>query len=424
MTESVFNTAYGIWNSLVSLAMTLFTTSPTAANSSVYSTCRLMYNAITDISLPIAIVFFLIAICKDVVSSPPDQQVRKFFGDALKFCILIGILANLWDVMGYIMQIADGVTDKLSSNGSATYLMSMSGDLSSVIADVEDLAPQTEIHFTSFGTDLIAFAKEYLEIAMSIIGKVIVSFLIIAIGFKLIKILIKLLKTTLEKAEIDYGVISFSCSFIRIGLRCIVIFMAVAHMGVEVSSFIALLGSAGVAVGLALQGTLSNVAGGVLLLILKPFQVGDYIVLTGTDCEGEVAAMDIFYTKLKTIDNRVIVIPNGTLSNSNLINNTKQERRLIDIEVGISYDADIKEVKRILTDIAKNEKRILDQDGVNIFVSSLADSSVMMGIRCWVPTSDYVATKWALNEEIKIRFDEEGIEIPYQKLDVCIKNEV
>lgn len=216
----------------------------------------------------------------------------------------------------------------------------------------------------------------------------------------------------------------FPAPFIRIGLRCIVIFMAVAHMGVEVSSFIALLGSAGVAVGLALQGTLSNVAGGVLLLILKPFQVGDYIVLTGTDCEGEVAAMDIFYTKLKTIDNRVIVIPNGTLSNSNLINNTKQERRLIDIEVGISYDADIKEVKRILTDIAKNEKRILDQDGVKIFVSSLADSSVMMGIRCWVSTSDYVATKWALNEEIKIRFDEEGIEIPYQKLDVCIKNEV
>ena len=257
------------------------------------------------------------------------------------------------------------------------------------------------------------FFEKYLEIAMSIIGKVIVSFLIIVIGFKLIKILITLLKTTLEKAEIDYGVISFSCSFIRIGLRCIVIFMAVAHMGVEVSSFIALLGSAGVAVGLALQGTLSNVAGGVLLLILKPFQVGDYIVLTGTNCEGEVAAMDIFYTKLKTVDNRVIVIPNGTLSNSNLINNTKQDRRLIDIEVGISYDADIKEVKRIL-----------DQDGVKIFVSSLADSSVMMGIRCWVPTSDYVATKWALNEEIKLRFDEEGIEIPYQKLDVCIKNEV
>lgn len=267
------------------------------------------------------------------------------------------------------------------------------------------------------------FLEKYLEIAMSLIGKIIVSFLIIVVGFKLIKILIRIIKATLEKADIDYGVISFSCSFVRIALRCIVVFMAVAHMGVEVSSFIALLGSAGVAIGLALQGSLSNIAGGVLLLILKPFQVGDYIVVTGTGCEGEVAAMDIFYTKLKTIDNRVIVIPNGTLSNSNLINNTKQERRLIDIEVGVSYDADIKEVKRILEEIVRKENRIMDKEGVNIFVSSLADSSVMMGVRCWVSTSDYIATKWALNEEIKLRFDEQGIEIPYQKLDVCIKNE-
>lgn len=265
--------------------------------------------------------------------------------------------------------------------------------------------------------------EKYLDFAFSLIGKLIVSFLIIFIGFKLIKVLINIIKTALEKAEIDYGVISFSCSFIKIVLRCVAIFMAIAHVGVEVSSFIALLGSAGVAVGLALQGSLSNVAGGVLLLILKPFQVGDYIVLSGTDCEGEVAAMDIFYTKLKTVDNRVIVIPNGTLSNSNLVNNTKQDRRLIDITIGISYDEDIKEVKQILSDIAKEEKRILDQEGVNIFVSSLADSAVIMGIRCWVSTEDYVATKWKLNEEIKLRFDEHRIEIPYQKLDVCIKND-
>ena len=200
--------------------------------------------------------------------------------------------------------------------------------------------------------------------------------------------------------------------------------MAVAHMGVEVSSFIALLGSAGVAVGLALQGTLSNVAGGSFTINPETISGRRLHRINRNRLRRRSCSDGYFYTKLKTIDNRVIVIPNGTLSNSNLINNTKQERRLIDIEVGISYDADIKEVKRILTDIAKNEKRILDQDGVNIFVSSLADSSVMMGIRCWVPTSDYVATKWALNEEIKIRFDEEGIEIPYQKLDVCIKNEV
>lgn len=263
--------------------------------------------------------------------------------------------------------------------------------------------------------------EKYLDVAFSLIGKLIVSFLIIFIGFKLIKVLINLIKAALEKAEIDYGVISFSCSFVKIALRCVVIFMAIAHVGVEISSFIAILGSAGVAVGLALQGSLSNIAGGVLLLILKPFQVGDYIVVSGTDCEGQVAAMDIFYTKLKTIDNRVIVIPNGTLSNSSLVNNTKQDRRLIDITIGVSYDEDIKEVKQILSEIAKDEKRILDQEGVNIFVSSLSDSAVIMGIRCWVSTEDYVATKWELNEEIKIRFDKHGIEIPYQKLDVCIK---
>ncbi|MBU5458811.1 mechanosensitive ion channel family protein [Anaerostipes sp. MSJ-23] len=265
--------------------------------------------------------------------------------------------------------------------------------------------------------------QKYMDVAISLAGKLIVGLLIIFVGFKLIQILVKIVKTALEKADIDYGVISFSCSFLKIALRCVVIFMAVSNVGVGVSSIVALLGSAGVAVGLALQGTLSNVAGGVLLLILKPFQVGDYIVLTGTECEGQVAAMDIFYTKLKTVDNRVIVIPNGTLSNSNLINNTKQDKRLIDISVGISYDADIREAKRILKEIAAKETRILDEEGVNIFVSSLADSAVMMGIRCWVPTEDYITTKWQLNEEIKLKFDEEGIEIPYQKLDVCIKNE-
>ncbi|HJC49857.1 MAG TPA: mechanosensitive ion channel [Candidatus Anaerostipes avistercoris] len=265
--------------------------------------------------------------------------------------------------------------------------------------------------------------NNYLDRILEMAGNIVVAILIIVIGFKLIKMLIRFLKTALEKGDIDYGVISFSCSFVKIALRVLVILAAVDHVGVKTSSFIALLGSAGVAVGLALQGSLSNIAGGVLLLILKPFQVGDYIVLEGTMCEGEVAAMDIYYTKLKTIDNRVIVIPNGTLTNSNLINNTKQDKRLIDITVGVSYDADIKKVKEILGEITAKEKSILDQEGVKIFVSSLADSAVMMGIRCWVSTDEYVGAKWRLNEDIKLSFDREGIEIPYQKLDVCIKSE-
>lgn len=271
--------------------------------------------------------------------------------------------------------------------------------------------------------DWNALLNRYLDIILDTAGNIVVAILIIVIGFKVIKLLVNFLKAALERSEVDYGVISFSCSFIKIALRAIIILAAVDHVGIRTSSFIALLGSAGVAVGLALQGSLSNIAGGVLLLILKPFQVGDYIVVSGTDCEGEVAAMDIYYTKLKTIDNRVIVIPNGTLTSSNLINNTKQDRRLIDITVGISYDADIEKVKGILTETTQKETSILDQEGVNIFVSSLADSAVMMGIRCWVSTGEYVGTKWRLNEEIKRRFDEEGVEIPYQKLDVCIKSD-
>lgn len=167
MTEKIFEVSYGIWNNLITVAMTLFTTSPTAASGSVYSTSRDMYNAISNVSLPITIVFFLIAICKDVTGSPPEQQVRKFLGDALKFGILVGILANLWDVMGYIMQIADGLTDKLASSSSGTYLLSISSDLSNALTEAADLKPTTEIHFTSFGSDLIEFTGELLSIAFT-----------------------------------------------------------------------------------------------------------------------------------------------------------------------------------------------------------------------------------------------------------------
>lgn len=168
MTEDVFNTAYSIWNNLIEIAMTLFTTSPTtAANGSVYSTCKTIYTAISDIALPIAIVFFLIAICKDVMSTPAEQQLKKFLNDTIKFCILVGILANLWEFMGYVMQVADGVTDKVANNANGTYQMTMSDDLIDIITEVSNLTPTTQIHFTSFGSDLIAFAKEFLDIAMT-----------------------------------------------------------------------------------------------------------------------------------------------------------------------------------------------------------------------------------------------------------------
>lgn len=170
MTEDIFNVGYDIWNNLITIAMTLFTTSPTAASGSVHATTRALYNAISSVGLPITIVFFLTAICKDaIISSSPNrqQQVMKILNDALKFTIMIGILANLWDVMGYIMQIADGVTDRIAGYGAASYMMSMSDDMKMTISEVENLAPTTEIHVLSFGSDLLNFVKELISIVMT-----------------------------------------------------------------------------------------------------------------------------------------------------------------------------------------------------------------------------------------------------------------
>lgn len=160
MIDDIFNVAYGIWNQLISIAMTLFTTSPINANGGVYATTQTLYNAISNISLPIAIVFFLIAICRDVISTPPEQQIRRFLGDSLKFGILVGILANLWDVMGYIMQVADGVTSTLGSAGS--YTLTMSSDLQAVINEAA-VKPSVEIHLTSFGSDLVDFMGAWMD---------------------------------------------------------------------------------------------------------------------------------------------------------------------------------------------------------------------------------------------------------------------
>lgn len=190
MTEDIFNTAYSIWNSLIQTAMELFTTSPTAANGSVYSTCKVLFNSISDIAIPIAIVFFLLAICKDVIAAPAEQQLKKLFSSGLKFCILVGVLINLWDVMGYIIQITDGVTDAMASEGAsegiATYKMEISDELKSVINEVNNLAPTTAFDWSTIGT----FIKEFLEIAMIkllfFLAAIITLFVIVASGISII----------------------------------------------------------------------------------------------------------------------------------------------------------------------------------------------------------------------------------------------
>ena len=200
------------------------------------------------------------------------------------------------------------------------------------------------------------------------------------------------------------------------------IFNIAVSLGVTESSVAALLGTAGVAIGLALQGGLANLAGGVLLLVFKPFVVGDYIIQNQQNgCEGTVARIEMCYTTLLSIDNKKIVVPNGTLSNSTIINVTAKETRKLEIKVGISYESNIQKAKEILEKILLEDPDTQgDRSEMVVFVDQLADSAVIMGLRVWVPTDSYWPVKWRLNQKIKEEFDAQGIVIPYNQMDIYV----
>ncbi len=251
--------------------------------------------------------------------------------------------------------------------------------------------------------------------------KVVLAFLIYVIGARLIKLLRRLLKRFLERAGVDEGVKQFLDSLAKALLYFCLIMIIFTWFGFSTASVVALLGSAGLAIGLALQGSLSNFAGGVLILVIKPFKVGDYIREDDNKNEGTVTEIELFYTRLTTPDNKVIVIPNGVLANTSLTNFSQQAKRRLDIFVGVSYEADIRRVKEVLTALLEREERRLPEEEMRVFVDELADSSVLIGCRLWVATADYWPVKWQLTEKIKETLDENGIEIPYNQLEVSIK---
>jgi len=258
--------------------------------------------------------------------------------------------------------------------------------------------------------------------AFEIVKIIVVALLIWFIGKKLIKLALKVTKRALEKGKVDDGVQSFLMSLVRILLYGVLLVVLVSTIGINTTSIITLLGSAGVAIGLALQGSLSNFAGGVLILILKPFKIGDYIVAKGL--EGTVIGIDIFYTKLLTTDNRLVVLPNGSLSNSDLVNVSHEATRRIDLIASVDYGSDIKKVKAILFDIGSNLEYSFEDEGhpVQVYVNSYEASSIDLGLRFWVKAEDYWTAKWAATEQIKEKFDAAGISIPFNQLDVMIKN--
>lgn len=250
-------------------------------------------------------------------------------------------------------------------------------------------------------------------------GNVIFALIILSVGFKLIKYVDRACRRIFERSNMDATLQTFLLSFIKVGCKVLIIFWAITRIGVGASSIIAVLGSAGLALGLSLQGSLANIAGGVILLLMKPFVVGDYIIESSGN-EGIVQAIGIMYTKLLTNDNRVILIPNGTLSNATLINVTYQEKRRVDIRIGVSYEDDIKKVKKVLFDMILQEKSLLQDEPIKIFVQAYMDSCINIELRYWVKTEDYWESKWRVMEEIKTVFDENGITIPFNQMDVNV----
>ena len=250
---------------------------------------------------------------------------------------------------------------------------------------------------------------------------VILAFAVFLVGTKIVKWIVNIIRKSMERANAEAGVVTFVSSLCKYALYFVLILMILSHFGVTASSVIAVLGSAGLTLGLALQGSLSNFAGGVLILLLKPFVVGDYIIENGDKQEGTVTEITIFYTKLLTMDNKAIMIPNGALSNTSIVNATAMNKRRLDLRFSVAYDSDIAKVKEILNRVVLGDAAVLKEEDSNVFVSDLLESSMSIGARCWVKTEEYWTAKWRMTENVKLAFDKEGISIPFPQMEVTVK---
>lgn len=258
--------------------------------------------------------------------------------------------------------------------------------------------------------------KELLEKAFDLGVQLIIALLVIIIGFKIIKVLEKSLKKKHKLTKMDDSVKSFLISIMSIALKIVLFVVAASIVGIPTTSFITILGSAGLAVGLALQGGLSNLAGGVMILLFKPFRVGDYIEAGGK--EGVVKSITMFYTALNTLDNKVIQIPNGSLTNSTITNYTANPERRVDLEFNVSYDTKIDKVKKVVNDTLDKCEYILEDSERTIRLLKHSESSLTFAVRVWVKKENYWNTYFELQESIKEAFDKNNIVIPFPQLDI------
>lgn len=309
----------------------------------------------------------------------------------------------------------------LSARFMSIFLEATTPPLSDQTQHVEDTVQNTVNEVNSVFNTIKEFI---LERGLSIVTMLLFAILIYVVGKKIKKILTNIIKRALERSSMEASVTHFLVKMCDVLFNLILIIIVVDFLGIDTTSLVAVVGSAGLAAGLALQGSLANFAGGVLILIMKPFKLGDYIITSGV--EGTVTGIDIFYTRLTTIDNRSVVIPNGSLSSTNIENVTALPYRRIDLLVPVEYSANLKEIKEILMKIAMDNENVLKDTQEHmpmVFVNEFEASDISMGFRCWVVTENYWTTKWDLQETVKEEFDKNNISIPFNQLDVNIKTE-
>lgn len=296
-------------------------------------------------------------------------------------------------------------------------LYNMAADTATTESVVGDAVKET--------TDQVSIVGQYIQKltdwCMSKLGSIVVAVIFMVVCFKLVKLLLRILRKSFERSKLDPSVAGFFISAVKIVLNVLIVLTAASIVGFQITSFITILGTAGVTLGLALQGSLSNLAGGLLILILKPFRVGDYIVENNTHCEGTVVSIDIFYTRLITFDNKSVVIPNGNISNTSLVNVTEHDMRRVDIPFSVAYDSDMEKVKRVTIETIKDVDGYLPDEQILFYIDEFADSGINMYVKFYATIEKFFDAKWDAMWKLKKAFDENDIEIPFNQMDVHMK---
>ena len=256
---------------------------------------------------------------------------------------------------------------------------------------------------------------------LKVFWDVVLAVLLFFVGRWLIRVLLREIDRVAERTKLDLGIRKFMRALAQIACYGLLIYSIADLVGLPTASLVAMIGSLGLTVGLALQGSLSNFASGVQLLLLQPFHVGDYITAAGI--EGTVDMIGLFYTRIILVDNKIVNAPNSTIAGAVITNFNVMPERRIDLSVGVSYDSDLKRAKQVILDMLNSREKVIRKDETTVFIDELGDSAVKIGMRCWVKTPDYFPERWAINQQVKETLDAAGISIPFPQLDVHVDKE-